>query len=585
MQRQTIARCPSQTSLPPRGVRHVSRCAGRSGPIPTMACLLLLLWLALTGCAQAGPAAAPTDAPPQTSTAAAPGPGSPQPPAPTLPTQDAYAIGAAVLTDLWVDPVHGSDANSGRSRSQALATISAAWGRIPQGQPLQGAGYRINLVAGDYPSSNFPVYWEDRHGSEQFPIILTSADSPGAARLLGNINVYNVDYLYLIGLRLENTGDVFHCEQCRHLLIRQSVLWGGARQAHETLKINQSQYIYIEENDIGGSYENPIDFVAVQYGHILNNRIHDGDDWCMYLKGGSAYFVIAGNELFACGTGGFSVGQGTGFEYMTTPWLHYEAYDIKFINNVVHDTEGAGFGVNGGYDILLAYNTLYRVGSRSHGLEFVFGGRSCDGDAGRCAANRSLGGWGPSTVGDEEPIPNRNIFVYNNILDNPAGFRSEWQHFAIYGPRTPGADSGIPNPARTDDNLQIRGNLIWNGPADLPLGVEESDQGCQPGNPTCNAAQLRAENTINRTQPSLRDPAQGDFRPAPGSLNGVVTFALPAFPAWDAFTPPSPAGNLTNLVAADRAGLQRPPGGGTPGAYVDAGASFGPRAFLPHVRF
>ena len=27
------------------------------------------------------------------------------------------------------------------------------------------------------------------------------------------------------------------------------------------------------------------------------------------------------------------------FEYMTSPWLHYEAYDIKFVNNVIHDTD------------------------------------------------------------------------------------------------------------------------------------------------------------------------------------------------------------------------------------------------------
>ncbi len=555
---------------------HLKTALHRPQPASVPVTLLLLLWLALVSCAQAQQPAAPPPNPPPTSAPA-------QSQSPASPADPLTSPATAVLSELWVDPVYGDDNHSGASRAQALATIGAAWGRIPQGQPLQGTGYRINLVAGDYPDTIFPVYWENRHGTEQFPIILTSADGDGAARLLGNLNIFDVDYLSLIGLRIENAGDVLHCEQCRHLLIRRSTLWGGARQAHETLKINQSQYVYIEESDIGGSYENPIDFVAVQYGHILNNRIHDGDDWCMYLKGGSAYFVIAGNELFACGTGGFSAGQGTGFEYMVTPWLHYEAYDIKFVNNVVHDTEGAGFGVNGGYDILLAYNTLYRVGSRSHGMEFVFGSRSCDGDASRCAANRSLGGWGPSHVGDDEPIPNRNIFVYNNILYNPAGFQSQWQHFAIYGPRTPSANSGIPSPARSDDNLQIRGNLIWNGPPALLLGIEEGDQGCQPANPACNQAQLRAENTINQRQPSLLDPAHGDFRPAPGSLIGVATFALPGFPAWDAFTPPSPAGNLANQVPNDRDGRQRPPGGGQPGAYVDASAGYGPRAFLPHV--
>jgi hypothetical protein len=534
----------------------------------------ILLWLMLAGCAQAAPSTPATQvAPPAAWT----------PPA-LQSGQETYPIGSPVLTDLWVDPLLGDDGRSGASRDQALATISEAWRRIPAGQPLQGTGYRINLMAGDYPESVYPQYWEDRHGTYDFPIILASADGPGAARLLGNmVNVFDVDYLYLLGLRLENEGDVFHCEQCRHLLIRDSVFDGGNRQAHETIKINQSQHVYIENSDIGGSYENAIDFVAVQHGHILNNRIHDADDWCIYLKGGSAYFTLAGNEIDHCGTGGFTAGQGTGFEFMAQPWLHYEAYALKFFNNVIHDTEGAGFGVNGGYDILLAYNTLYRVGSRSHGMEFVFGGRGCDGDTARCAANRDLGGWGTATVGGDEPIPNRNVYVYNNLLYNPPGFRSQWQHFAIHGPRTPPADSGIPNPSRTDDNLQIRGNLIWNGPADLPLGIGDESEGCWSDNPTCNQTQLRADNSINQLQPSLIDPAGGDFRPTPGSLAGVHTVPLPAFPLWDSFTPPVPAGDLANHVPVDRAGQPRPAGGDAPGAYSGQEAAQGRRLFLPSV--
>jgi hypothetical protein len=68
----------------------------------------------------------------------------------------------------------------------------------------------------------------------------------------------------------------------------------------------------------------------------------------MYTKGGSAYLSVADNEFFGCGTGGFTTGQGTGFEFMSSPWLHYEAYGVTVVNNVVHDVEGAGLGVNGG---------------------------------------------------------------------------------------------------------------------------------------------------------------------------------------------------------------------------------------------
>ena len=519
---------------------------------------LLILVLLSVACASAS-----TNAPASVGAAAAPGATIPQ-------TVDPYDIGSPTLTDIWVDPVNGDDSRSGESRSLALRTINAAWQRIPTGA-LTGTGYRMQLVAGTY-SSGLPNYWENRQGSRDFPVILNAVDGAGTAEIQGNLNVYDVDYFYLLGVTVRNDGDVFHCELCDYLLLRQVTMDGGPRQAHETVKVNQSQYVHIEESDIFGSYENAIDFVAVQYGHILNNRIHAADDWCIYLKGGSAYFRVEGNEIYDCGTGGFVAGQGTGFEYMTSPWLHYEAYAIQFVNNLVHDTEGAGFGVNGGYDILFAYNTLYRVGSRSHGLEFVFGRRSCDGDGPACAARQSAGGWGPAVVGGDEPIPNRNIYVYNNLLYNPPGFQSQWQHFAVYSPRTPNSGSNVPSPAVADDNLRIRGNLIWNGPTDLALGVGDGE-GCASANPTCNLTQLLADNAINTVEPQLVNPVGGNFRPvAGGNVYNAVTFPIPAFPAWDALTPAAPVGELTNSVPVDRENAARAVSG-PPGAYEGSGQS------------
>jgi lysophospholipase L1-like esterase len=256
---------------------------------------------------------------------------------------------------------------------------------------------------------------------------------------------------------------------------------------------------------------------------------------------------------------------------MESPWLHYEAYAVKVINNVIHDTEGAGLGVNGGYQILMAYNTLYRVGARSHLLEAVFGLRTCDGNIDACTQRNQLGGWGGSIIGydGEQPIPNRDVFIVNNLIVNPAGYRSGWQHFALYGPRTPGAGSNIPNPAHTDDNLQIRGNVIWNGPADWPLGVGE-DSGCQPANPTCNAAQLVADNAINSVQPIFVDAAGGNFRVSNAQVLPAPV-AIPPFPAWNEFTPAVPALSLGNDVPVDRDGRARA-GYDQVGAYALPGA-------------
>ena len=280
----------------------------------------------------------------------------------------------------------------------------------------------------------------------------------------------------------------------------------------------------MEGCDISGAWDNTVDFVAVQGGHVVGSRIHRAGDWAMYVKGGSAGITVRGNAFFDAGTGGFTAGQGTGFEFMVAPFLQYEASDIVFTDNVIHDTEGAGMGVNGGANILMARNTLYRVGSRSHVIEVGFGSRSCDGDEARCRAFLAQGGWGTAIVGREEPIPNSGVSILDNVVLNPDGFVSQWQQFALAGPRMPSPGSNIPSPARADVGLVIRGNVIWNGPVDHALGIE------QPG----LATQLRADNAINTVRPVLADPARGDYRVVSPSRPPVTPPPAPPTP------PPTP---------------------------------------------
>jgi hypothetical protein len=490
---------------------------------------------------------------------------------------NAYDIGKPTLQDLWVDPTNGKDGNSGTARNQAFRTITAAWNRVPQGT-LTTTGYRILLAAGDYSANTIPEWIASRRGTLQFPIILQAADGPHTARLHGYLNINDIRYLYLVNLDIVTDrgygggSNVVHIASSDHILIRGSKLDGfdgKDRQPQETLKVNQTQNLYIEDNDIAGAFWFPLDLVAVQYAHILNNRFHNSGDHCAVLKGGTAYFRVEGNEIYDCGANGFMAGQGTGFEFMVSPWLHYEAYDIKFINNVVHDTTGAGMGVNGGYNILMAYNTLYRIGEQSHMIEVALGTRGCDGDTSRCDANRATGGWGMMKVGGDEPIPNRNVYIYNNIVYNPSGYQSQWQHLAVRGPGTPSSGSNIPSPAQTDTNLQIRGNLIWNGPPDHAVGVEEPGEGCQPSNPTCNASQLRTQNAINTLEPKLADPGHYNLHLAKGSnVFSATTYSIPDFSWSDApARPPVPAGNLSNRVPVDRDSHSRT-SPGPPGAYM-----------------
>ncbi len=459
-----------------------------------------------------------------------------------------YEIGNVSVQDLYVDPVSGKDSNDGLSKSSALKSLTAAWNSIPRKRNLT-TGVRINILPGTIPESAIPNYMEERYGTANSPIIIQSLEGKNSTILAGDLNVFDVRYLYLINLTIRPDGDTFHCEKCDHILLRGSEFDGGEQLAQETIKFNQSSNVFIEASDIHGAADNAIDFVAVQHGHVIGNTIHDAADWCQYAKGGSAYLRIEANRYFNCGTGGFTAGQGTGLEFMTSPWIHYEAYDLKFINNIIHDTEGAGFGVNGGYNILFAYNTLFRIGERSHLIEAVFGKRSCDGDNQTCQNYLNQGGWGVSTQDIEQSIPNKNVIIANNLVYNPQGYTSGYQHFAVHDAESSLPGSNLPDTIYADENLLIKGNLIKNGPDDWPLGID----GCN--NSSCNASQLNQENFINTAEPQFENTANNDFRPLD---SGFAAISIPDFSGTDRISPPlAETGDLNNLVRYDRSGSLR----------------------------
>jgi len=433
---------------------------------------------------------------------------------PSLPPHQvlAYDMGSPDLVPLYIDPQNGNDANDGSSPTRALQTLRQAWQQIPMGETLQ-KGYHIWLMAGVYPEGDVPHYWESRHGTPDAPIIVEAYNND-AVTITTNINIYDTHHFYWIGVNIITGTDAFHCEKCTHLLLRRVTLRGDDPEtynAQETLKVNQSQYIYVEDSTISGAWDNAVDYVAVQYGHFRRNVVSDSGDWCFYAKGGSAQLIVDGNEFFNCGTGGFTAGQGTGFQFMVSPWLQYEAYNLHFTNNIVHDTQGAAWGVQGGWKILIAHNTAWRVGSRSHLIEVVYGLRSCDGqegDDGREACQTFLdeGGWGTTIVDDgtnQVRIPNRHVIIANNLIYNPAPYRSEYQHFEIFGAFQNPPESNIAV-ANGDEELLIVNNVIWNGGEGFALGVEDDD-GCGNANPTCNALQLVRDNDINTLEPRLTE--------------------------------------------------------------------------------
>ncbi|TXH42509.1 MAG: right-handed parallel beta-helix repeat-containing protein [Actinobacteria bacterium] len=414
------------------------------------------------------------------------------------------AAAAAATIDIHVDPSTGNDAGAG-TLAAPIRTIAEAWRRVPSGAPL-ASPVTIWLAPGEYPAGAMPNYWEDRHGTAAAGITIRNSGASRTPLLRGDLNLFNIDYLRLQGLRIAPGGDAVHCERCGNVTIADSELDGrngAVRAAHETYKANQSHDLTVVDSYIHGTYENAIDFVAVQRATIERNILAEADDWCAYVKGGSTQITVRGNEIRDCGTGGFTAGQGTGLEYMVPPYLTYEATDVLVSGNFVHDTEGAAFGVNGGQRITIEGNAAARVGTRSHLLEVTFGSRSGDGDAARCAELLRAGAWGTAVVGGSTAanIPDAQVTIRNNTIVNPAGVQSAWQHLEISTPRR-NNDPGVvgPDPARTDDGLVITGNVIRNGGADMPLGVS-GDEVCAPANPTCTVAQLLRDNDFNGATP------------------------------------------------------------------------------------
>jgi hypothetical protein len=482
------------------------------------------------------------------------------------------------MQSIWVDPVAGQDDRTGLTRATALRTLAAAWRRVPQGEVLADHGYRILMMPGRIDVDGVPPYLESRHGTAEHPIIISAADGPGTVTL-PSLNVFDTRWLALVGVRIAASGgDGFHCERCDHLLLRRVTVVGAdpaSYRVNDLVKINQSQSVFIERSDLGGASDNALDLVAVQYASIRRSHIHDAGDWCAYAKGGSAYVRVDANELSRCGTGGFTAGQGTGFQFMVEPWIHYEAYDVKVTNNVIHDIEGAGLGVNGGFAILLAYNTLWRVGGRSHLLEFVAGGRSCDGEAGdpgraRCDALRAAGGWGTSVVSDgtnHVRIPNRQVLVVGNVIVNRTDVPVGWQLLEVAGPWSGASQdgSGVAVPTRFDEELRFVGNVVWSGPADMALGLG-SETGCAAGS-TCAAERIVADNTVNERPVRLVAPEAGDYRLLDTAGWWRDGWTIPAFD-WRSAPAGVPSGRLTNEVNRDHTGRIRP-ADGPPGAFAE----------------
>lgn len=495
------------------------------------------------------------------------------------------------FVDVYVSPT-GSDTNNGLTRQTPLRSVSTAWS-LMNNTLLANFGFRINLMNGDHtcdlPDCT-PILTQTVATTRQHPIIIRAVDGAGSATLVGGLTLRNPSNVYLMDFSIRSIpGQKPPSEALLAVFSGQNILLRNLRliapdpaqypensDVDAGIGILNSTNLHVEQCQLQGQSENGVVVVGSQHVELLKNDIAGATNWGVMTFAGTAYLKAEANTVRDCRRG-ISLGGGSLFSLMTAPWLHYEIYDARVVNNLLHDVTGTPLNVAGGYNVLIAWNTLYRVATDETEaaplFQAVHGTRHCTNDS-LCATYLALGGWGADSVlGQAAPIPNRNVYLYNNVFFNPLPTRTLVSHFAVDAPMTTTEGTNIPSPSRADQNVRIKGNVIWNGGSGqhgilMMVSADGREPGCDPQNIDCNEIQLKQDNSINEFAPELIDPANNNYAPKPGgNLISARTFIASDFSWVDApKNPPVPSGSISNGTPLDFSGGHRP-AANSPGAF------------------
>ncbi|HYM21005.1 MAG TPA: right-handed parallel beta-helix repeat-containing protein [Candidatus Kapabacteria bacterium] len=501
-----------------------------------------------------------------------------------LHAETTYNPGNYVVKDIWVDPSNGADSYDGSTRAKAVRDINTAWGLIQQLQ-ITTTGYRIMLVAGMYSADSTPNF-QSLAATFKYPVIIQAADGNGTASL-PRITVIGCSYLYFIGVNIRTVfgGDAFGATTSDHLLLSNCGIDGlnsdtTGSESQNAVSFTTCQYCYIEDCTIKHSTNALAYFSACQYGHILHSTLDSTAGTGIYAGSGSAYLYFERNMLRNAAGRGFLLGGTSYLDYdFITPWLHYDTYDIKIDNNIIANTQKEAFLVNGSYDALIAYNTFYKTGDSAATMFIVgLGNRTCNYDQLKCKTFLDSGAWGTvhiyQTDDDAAWIPNKHLYIYNNIFYNPTGSQTSYGELSVWGSRKALSHASCPKPAYADDDMEFKGNVIFNGVLSKPLGLSDTS-GCQDSNLTCNKNLIITENSLNIQEPDLVGASNGDLHPKPGSfLFSTKLFAIPNF-IWTDLPgrPIEPQGDLSNAITIDFDGKIRSSGSDAPGSFKSSTAS------------
>lgn len=498
----------------------------------------------------------------------------------TLRADTDYNVGTPTVKEIWVDPVAGNDVNDGSSSTKALKTLNVAMAYVPSTTTFTTTGYRIMLMPGTYSSDVSPTSYMSYQGTAKFPLILMASGGPGTV-FLPFMSVSDCQYFYLVGVNIVTASgaDAFSASRCDHVYLKNCSIDGfntsDSLISQNTAAFTGSKYCYIEDCSLKHSSGALLYMSASQYGHMLRCSLDSTTGTALNISSGSAYLYLERNQIRHAAQNGLLLGGVTYLDYdFTTPWLHYDVYDIRVDNNTFEHCKKEAFIASGCYDVLVAFNTFYDCGASADNL-FVagLGRRTCASDKSTCSDLISAGAWGTlhsyTTDDDAAWIPNKHLFIYNNLFYNPAGMQTAYAELGVWGPRKALAHATCPKPALADDDIQIKGNVIFNGALDKPLGLSDTS-GCQDTNTICNKLTITTENTLNLKEPDLASAMFGDLHPSTGSfLLGATVYPAPDF-TWNDLPgkPAEPQGELSNTISIDLEGSARTGSSNAPGAYV-----------------
>jgi hypothetical protein len=458
-----------------------------------------------------------------TADAAQPADAAPRPAGPPPIVAGRFVPGAPAAVELFVDPEAGDDGADGRTRETAMRTLEAVFARASTGD-LATSAVRLRLGPGTLPAARL----SGRRGTRETPLFVE-----GEATLAGPIELDEVRDVYVDGLALVADGTpAITCRGCEEVLLR------GLRVDHRgdgpAVEVARSLDVFAEDLDVRSSGGIGLDWIANRHGHIVGNRV-TGAGTGIRVRAGSAFLRVEGNDVVG-GVAGYAVGPASDVSEMASPFIHYEAYGVRFVNNLGRSLAGSAATVHGGYDVLVAYNTFHTVAAGAALFEIGPAGRACA-RVTDCASHEAAGGL-------VAPVPSRHVFVFDNLVLDPPSAGAVAAHLKVEAP--------------DDADVQFQGNVVAAAPEVPVLALD--------GPPS--AAEVAARNAINTVRPVLADPEAGDLRLGEtGWLASVVTYPPPPF-VWDdrPARPPVPEGDTDNAVPRTRSGSARPTRG-NPGAY------------------